>query len=163
MNIILSSCLLFLSFGICAQTKTNEFTIPAVDVKNDEGISVSTEDIIQKEGTYIILFWKSCCPINKILMDGVTEMMDAYDIQDSLTVYAICVDDSRSFDRARTLALSSDWPFKFLFDVNSDFKRAMSVMLTPSFFLIKNGQIIMRTNGYDFGQIDGLHTKLNLR
>lgn len=163
MNRIFTILLLFLSFGVCAQTKPNDFTIPAVDVKNDEGISVSTEDIIETKGTYIVLFWKSCCPVNKTLLDELTELMGDNNLQDSVAVYAICVDDTRSYDRARTLALSSDWPFTFLFDVNSDFKRAMSVMLTPSFFLVENRNLIMQTNGYDYGQIDELHTKLNLR
>lgn len=94
-------------------------------------------------------------------MDDISEMIDDNDLLDSRTVYAFCIDDTRSYIKARTLASSSDWPFQFYFDVNSDFKRAMSVNLTPSFILIKNGQILLQTNGYVNGQIELILENLN--
>ncbi len=152
---------LFFTIALSAQNTEVRITIPSVDVKSIDGSTISTDKIIANEGRYIILFWKSCCPINKILMDDISEMIDEYDLQDSLTVYAFCIDDTRSYNKARTLASSSDWPFQFYFDVNSDFKRAMSVLLTPSTLLIVNEKVILRTNGYDLGQVDDLIQNLN--
>jgi cytochrome c biogenesis protein CcmG, thiol:disulfide interchange protein DsbE len=141
-------CLFLLTFTVTVhgQDKCN---IPGVLLKDMGGKMVSSTEAIKKGEPIIICFWASWChPCIKEL-SAIAEVYKEWQNETGVILYAISVDDSRSFVNARVMINNNSWPFEFYFDTNSDFKRAMGVVNIPHTFVLNDkGEVIYQHISY---------------
>ena len=124
MKYLIFVCLFLLSCNGTANGQ-DKSRIPGVLFKDMNGKMISSTEAIQKGKPIIICFWASWChPCIKEL-SAIAEVYKEWQNETGVILYAISVDDSRSFNNARVMINNNSWTFKFYFDTNSDFKRAM--------------------------------------
>jgi len=126
--------------------------IPGVFLKNIDGKMVSSTEAIQKGEPLIICFWASWChPCIKEL-SAIAEVYKEWQNETGVILYAISIDDSRSFNNARVMINNNSWNFEFYFDPNSDFKRAMGVVNIPHTFVLNDkGEVTYQHSSYTEG------------
>ena len=75
---------------------------------------------------------------------------------------AVSTDDTRFSSKAKALAEGHGWDgFTVVYDVNSDFKRAMNVVNTPQVFIISpEGKTVYSHTGYNPGSEEEILAKL---
>ena len=137
----------------------NAQKIPAVNLQDKDGKTVSTASLIDGKQPFAITFWASWC---KFCIEELEALADqAPDWKKPLRIYAICEDDSRSVSRAKAMAAGSGWPATILYDTNGDFGRALGVSSIPHVFVFdKNGNLAYSHLGYIPGDEDTLVEKL---
>jgi peroxiredoxin len=145
------SILIFLIVMVLALTTVGQekSKIPNVTLRNIKGEIVKSQDAIHLGKPVIISFWASWChPCIKEL-SAIAEVYKDWQEETGVILYAISVDDSRSQNNARVTINNNSWNYKFYFDSNSDFKRAMGVVNIPhTFVLNKEGEIIYQHSSY---------------
>jgi cytochrome c biogenesis protein CcmG/thiol:disulfide interchange protein DsbE len=151
MKYLIIVCLFILSCNGTANGQ-DKSRIPGVLLKDMNGKMISTTEAIQKGKPIIICFWASWChPCIKEL-SAIAEVYKEWQNETGVILYAISVDDSRSFNNARVMINNNSWTFKFYFDTNSDFKRAMGVVNMPHTFLLnEDGEVTYQHSSYTEG------------
>jgi hypothetical protein len=72
-------------------------------------------------------------------------------------LYAVSIDDARTATRVAPFVNGRSWPYEFLLDSNSDFKRALNVNMPPHTFVVNTkGEIVWQHVGYVEGNEDEL-------
>ncbi len=150
---IIAAVLIMLPIGLNAQK------IPAVNLQDKDGKTVTTESLINGKQPFAITFWASWC---KFCIEELEALSDqAPDWKKPLRIYAVCEDDSRSVSRAKAMAAGAGWPATILYDTNGDFGRALGVSSIPHVFVFdKNGNLAYSHLGYIPGDEDTLVEKL---
>jgi peroxiredoxin len=130
----------------------NAQQFPEVSLKTLDGKSINSSSIKANGKPLIICFWKSCCTVNEKMLDALSEVYEDWKDEFGVKIYAVSVDDSRSSAKIRPLVNGKGWELDFLQDVNSDFKRALSVA-NPPYILIYNakGELIAQKPGFQSG------------
>jgi peroxiredoxin len=111
----------------------------------------------------LLVFWATWCShtstgLTTIQDDYLIDWIDDY----NLKIVAVSVDDSKTSNRAVTIANTNAWEFDVFIDENGDFKRAMGVNSAPYIFLIdSSGKIIWQQNAYLDGEEDRIEEKLS--
>jgi len=133
--------------------------LPKMTLKNMEGKQIDVVSLAE-EKLILFSFWATWCVpcINEL--DAISE--DYVDWQDEtgVEVIAVSIDNARTTSRVRPMVHGKAWDFEVLFDTNQDFKRAMNVETIPQLFLVKNGKIVFRKNGYTPGSESELFGKI---
>ena len=140
----------YLSVGFSQEEKSIfESTIPAVDLKDVNGKTISTGDISNDGKPIIISFWATwCSPCKKELNTIHEDFVDWVD-ETGVKLIAVSVDDERTKSRVSPYVDSKGWEYDILLDPNGDFKRAMGVNNVPHTFVINGeGKIIYSHNNY---------------
>jgi len=144
--VVLSS----LSFGF-AQEEQSVFknSIPAVDLKDVNGKTVSTGDLTNDGHPIIISFWATwCSPCKKELNTIHEDYIDWVD-ETGVKLIAVSIDDERTKSRVSPYVDSKGWEYEILLDPNGEFKRAMGVNNVPHTFVIDgSGKIVYSHNNY---------------
>ncbi|MDD4575988.1 MAG: TlpA disulfide reductase family protein [Bacteroidales bacterium] len=136
-----------LSFGI-----VNAQQFPEVNLKDLNGKSISSSTIKADGKPMIICFWKSCCPVNEKMLDALSEVYEDWQDEFGVKIYAVSVDDSRTSAKVKPTVNGKGWELEFLQDVNSDFKRALSVPNIPYILIYDSkGELITQRTGFQSG------------
>ncbi len=111
--------------------------IPNLKLKDLNGNLKNTVEVFKEEHPKLIVFWASWCNHTKSGLNSISDdYLDDWVSDYNLKVVAITVDDSKTIDRAKTIANSSAWSFEVLMDPNGDFRRAMGVANAPYIILL---------------------------
>lgn len=116
-----------------------------------------TKELIGKP--MIVSFWAITCKPCIMELNAMNDMYYDWLDEADFEIVAVSIDDARNSSRAK--AMSSEWEFTCLYDVNQDLKRAMNVSLTPQTFIVDaDGNIVYSHSGYTPGSEVELFEKI---
>jgi thioredoxin-related protein len=125
---------------------------PEVNLKTLDGKNISSSSIKANGKPLIICFWKSCCPTNEKMLESLSEVYEDWQDEFGIKIYAVSVDDSRTSAKIKPLVNGKGWELDFLQDINSDFKRALSVGNVPHIIIYNSkGELISQMSGFQNG------------
>lgn len=126
--------------------------IPAVNVKNLEGVTISTSTFDNGTSPIMIIFWETSSVSCKKLLNEILDDYGDWQKETGVKVIAISVDNARTSTQVRPYVDSKGWEYEVYLDENQDFKRAMNVTTVP-YLIVLNAQkeIVYTKNSY----IDG--------
>ncbi len=132
------------------------------EIKTLDLQSVSANEVINKEGPTLLVFWATWCHHT---VDGLTDIQDEYydDWQEEtgVKIVAISVDDSRNTSKVAPYAQGKGWEFDVYLDLNGDLRRAMNVNNAPHIFILdKNGSVVWQNNAYYEGDAEVIYEEL---
>lgn len=130
--------------------------MPNATLKNLDGETISTSDLIKEDNVKVFSFWATWCApcINEL--DTINEVYDDWQNETNVEIIAVSIDDSRTSKRIRPLVNGKKWSYNVLLDYNQDLKRALNISTVPLVVVVKNGKIVYRHNGYGPGAEDEL-------
>lgn len=154
--------LTFLVCFVLSLTMLHAQQFPEVSLKTLEGKTISSSSIKANDKPLIICFWKSCCPVNEKMLDALSEVYEYWKGEYGVKIYAVSVDDSRTSAKIKPLVNAKGWELDFLHDVNSDFKRALSVTNPPHILIYNSkGVLIAQKSGFQNGYEIEIYELLN--
>lgn len=151
----------FISIGLIihyfafTQENINELTL-----KDFSGKKISFAEITNSNKPTIISFWATWCAPCLQELEAINDVYEEWQKKLNVTLYAVCVDDSRSLTKATALAKGKGWTYQLLFDPNQDLKRLLNIANIPYTLVYVNGKIIYQHTGYSPGSEDVLYTKI---
>ena len=124
--------------------------IPSVTLQDSAGKAVTTASLADGETPFVVSIWMTTCKPCLKELDTLAEELPDWDASFPLRIYAVSMDDSRSFQRAVAMARGRDWDgITPLFDVNADLRRALNVSSVPQVFVYdKDGKLFWTHIGY---------------
>ena len=127
--------------------------LPSVIVGTSNGGKIDTAKLLDGKTPLVISFWSVTCKPCIQELDAINEALEDWQEEADFKVIAVSTDDTRFSSKAKALAEGHGWDgFTVVYDVNSDFKRAMNVVFTPhSFVLSPDGTIVHSQTGYNPG------------
>ncbi len=154
-KLLLALCLV-LTFGVGLKAQ-----LPSVSLKNLEGKSINTAQLVDGKYPLIISFFATWC---KPCLRELTAIADEYEDwqeETGVRLIAVSIDAGADTYKVKPLVKSKDWTYEVLLDANSEFKRAMNVMTVPTVFVLDpKGEIIYRHTSYTMGDEEELIAKL---
>jgi cytochrome c biogenesis protein CcmG, thiol:disulfide interchange protein DsbE len=155
--LVVSVCMLLVGFS---QEEKSIFknTVPAVDLKDVSGKTISTGDINNDGKPIIISFWATWCSPCKKELNTIHDVFEDWVEETGVKLIAVSVDDERTKSRVSPYADSKGWEYDILLDPNGEFKRAMGVNNVPHTFVIDGtGKIVYSHNNYAPGDEEKLY------
>lgn len=147
--------LLFLSFGVFAQSE-----LPKIDLTTVDGDTFNSQNLAKDDKVTIISLWATwCVPCLKEL-DAISEIYPDWQDETNVELFAISVDDSRTVKRVKPLINGKGWDYTVLLDTNNNFKRALGAATVPMTLLVKDNKIVYRHSGYSPGAEYDLYEKI---
>ncbi len=133
-------------------------TIPNVQIKDLQGMSVNTETFLSNlEGPIVLSFWATWCKPCVTELNAIKDVYADWQEETGVKIIAISIDDARNAARVKPFANGQNWEYEIYIDENSDFKRALNVNNIPHTFLLnKKGEIVWQHTGYVPGDEDHL-------
>ena len=149
--------LLTLALAFAAIISVSAQDFPNVSVEDRSGKEIMTKELIGKP--MIVSFWAITCKPCIMELNAMNDMYYDWLDEADFEIVAVSIDDARNSSRAK--AMSSEWEFTCLYDVNQDLKRAMNVSLTPQTFIVDaDGNIVYSHSGYTLGSEVELFEKI---
>ena len=155
--LVVSVCMLLVGFS---QEEKSIFknTVPAVDLKDVNGKTISTGDINNDGKPIIISFWATWCSPCKKELNTIHDVFEDWVEETGVKLIAVSVDDERTKSRVSPYVDSKGWEYDILLDPNGEFKRAMGVNNVPHTFVINGtGKIVYSHNNYAPGDEEKLY------
>jgi len=124
--------------------------VPSVALTDASGKTVQTQSLIDGKTPFVISMWMTTCKPCIEELGTLTDELTDWEENFPLRIYAVSVDDSRSYRRAVAMAQGSGWDgITPLFDINGDLRRALNVTSVPRVFLYdKDGNLYYTHIGY---------------
>ncbi len=137
--------------AVLAVTAQNS-TLPTVDLKKPDGSVISSDSILNPGKPIIISFWATWCKPCVKELTTFAEVYEEWQEETGVKLYAISIDDARTFPNVASFVNGRDWPFDVFCDPNADFKRAMNVNLVPHTFIVdKDRNIVWQHTSFTEG------------
>jgi len=135
--------------------------LPSFNLKDINGKMLNTSEITNNGKPILICFWKTCCKPPVKMLTAINEVYEDWVDETGVVLYAISVDDARNSNLVAPFANGKSWEFKVLLDPNSDFKRAMNVVLIPHTFLLNgDGEIVWQKAMYIPGDEEEIYKQI---
>ena len=136
--------------------------LPSVMVGTSNGGKIDTAKLLDGKTPLVISFWSVTCKPCIQELDAINEALEDWQAEADFKVIAVSTDDTRFSSKAKALAEGHSWDgFTVVYDVNSDFKRAMNVVNTPQVFIISpEGKTVYSHTGYNPGSEEEILAKL---
>jgi len=136
-------------------------TVPDVSLKDIEGNSVQTADLVQEEGPTVYCFWATWCSPCKRELNNYAELYEDWVDETGVKIVAVSIDDQRSMNRVAPYVNSVGWEYDILLDPNRDFARALNVNNVPHTFVVDpEGRVVWSHNNYADGDEYELYEEL---
>jgi peroxiredoxin len=121
--------------------------IPAVDLRDIDGKIISSTEITTPGVPILLVFWNpddaKCCENLEMMAEAWDETLRLKGVK----MIAICTDCNGDWGQVKPIINGNNWDFEAYIDVNSDFKRAMSVGEGPCTMLFDQKQnLVCRYN-----------------
>ncbi len=144
--------------AMIASVATYANDLPEIKIQDQAGKMINVAALADGETPVIVSFWSTTCKPCMKELDAISEVYEEWNEESPFKMVAVSIDDSRSVTRAKALAKGRGWnDFIMLYDVNSDLKRSMNVVLTPQIFVFdKDGKQVYAHTGYTPGSEDEL-------
>lgn len=110
--------------------------IPKMELRTMDGKTITTDSITNGERPIIMSFWATWCKPCIKELNTFAEHYDEWVEETGVKLFAINVDDQRTFASVKTLVNGKGWPFVVYCDPNGEFKRAMNVVNIPHTFVL---------------------------
>ena len=114
-------------------------SIPGADLRDLNGVKISSTEIIRPGAATLLVFWKSnnsqCCTNLENMEAAWSESLQKQGVR----MVVICTDCNGNWSSIKPVVNGNGWEFETYVDVNGDFKRAMNVNLIPHTFIL-NGK-----------------------
>lgn len=158
-KIIQQICLLA-SLFTCT-VATGQSSLPTINLKTINGISLPLKTVIETDSIVIINFWATWCVpcINE--MDAIQEKLNDMAGDKPFRFIAISTDEARTVQRVKPMVKTKAWSFDFYFDESNEVKRAFNVSNIPFSLIISKGKIVYQHTGYVQGDEEILFEKIN--
>ena len=132
-------------------------TLPSVNVKTLNGVSINITEIENNGKPIVISFWATWCKPCKKELNTIAEVYEDWQDETGVKLVAISIDESRSMAKVSPYVNASDWDYEVYLDPNGDLKRAMGVSAVPHTFLLDSKkEIVWQHKGYVDGDEDEL-------
>ena len=136
-------------------------TLPAVPLKDMNGMPVNTDPLSNNGKPMIISFWATWCKPCIRELKTIHELYPDWKQETGVRIIIVSIDDAQNAQKVRPLVDGYDWEYDVLLDPNGDFKRAMNVQSVPHVFVLDGkGNIILNHSGYTDGAEDELYELL---
>ncbi len=150
---------LILALGFSASCEAQ--TVASVNLKNLEGITTNTADLVGNGNPTIVCFWATWCSPCKRELNNYMDYYADWQDETGAQIIAVSIDDSRSMSRVAPFVMSSGWEYEVLLDPGRDFARAMQVINVPHTFLVNGeGEVVWTHNNYAEGDEEELYEEL---
>ena len=135
--------------------------LPTFNLKDINGKMLNTSEIANNGKPILICFWKTCCKPPVKMLTAINEVYEDWVDETGVVLYAISVDDARNSNLVAPFVNGKGWDYIVLLDPNSDFKRAMNVVLTPQTFLLNgDGEIVWQKAMYIPGDEEEIYKQI---
>ena len=135
--------------------------IAAVNVKNLEGVAISTSTFNNGTHPMMIVFWETSSGPSKKLLAEIQEDYADWQEETGVKLIAIAIDDARTSTQVKPYVDSKGWEYEVYLDDNQDFKRAMNVTTVPYLILLNaQKEIVYTKNSYTVGDKTAIYEEV---
>jgi peroxiredoxin len=156
------SCFLFVTTFTAGFHALGQQKIPSVQMQHVDGTQSNSLEVFTSKQPILIVFWATWCNHTSTgLSDIQDDYLDAWLDEFDLKIVAISVDDSKTSNRAVSIANTNGWDFDVYLDVNGDFRRAMGVNSAPHVILLNSeGEMVWQQPSYMTGDEEVIQQQL---
>jgi len=124
--------------------------MPDIIIKNLDGESVSSSEVLNKDGHTILFFWSIDDEESLQMIHDISEAWESKtDAELNVEVVGICVNPSSRGDMVKPYIFGNDIQFANYIDENGDLKRALNISSAPFIMLIDQGEeLVYMHSGY---------------
>lgn len=123
--------------------------LPQVTLRDLSGKPVATSSFLQSGKPIILSFFGTWCKPCLRELDAISEVYPEWQAETGVTLYAICINEGADVPKIRPTVHAHDWDYVVLSDANGELKRAMSVSVVPTLFVLDGtGKLLHRQTGY---------------
>jgi thiol-disulfide isomerase/thioredoxin len=121
--------------------------VPAVDVKDIDGVLFNTSKLSNNGKPMLIDFWATWCGPCKAELNAIADEYADWQKETGVKLVAVSIDDARNMEKVKPYVDGKNWEYQVLLDPNGDFKRALNVNNVPHIFLLDGeGNIVWQQN-----------------
>ena len=138
---------------LCTLQISSFAQLPSVSVETLSGEKIDVSTLVDGKTPLVISFWSVTCKPCIQELDAINEALEEWQEEANFKIVAVSTDDTRFAAKARAFTEAHGWDaFTLLFDINSDFKRAMNVNVKPQVFIVSaDGKLEWSHTGYTTG------------
>ncbi len=132
-------------------------------LRTPQGDSILSSKVFAKGKPVVLLFWLTTCYPCRMEMDAIASKFVNWKKETDFELYAISTDFEHNFNSIQKRFGEKNWPFKFYWDYNREFKEILPGGLNglpQSFILDKNGEIVHHKRKYSTGDEDLLYEEI---
>lgn len=134
---------------------------PSADVKDLEGMIVSSADFDNDGKPIVVSFWATWCKPCILELQTILDEYEDWQEETGVKLIAVSIDDARNAAKVAPFVNGKDWPYEVYIDSNQDLKRALSVNNVPATFLLNgNKEIVWQHNSYSPGDEEELYNRI---
>ncbi len=126
--------------------------IPQVNIYKLSGEQISSLEVLDGKDAAIVIFWKTT---DRNSQDHISDMINAHQeilATKNVRLIGICIDGEGTISHILPYVMGNSWEMEMYADKNSDFKRAMNIVDTPSTIVLNTeNQVVCQYVGYCTG------------